>query len=75
MESSNPTLNNSIFTKARANLGSGQTMTVQGTVNKTFVLFGVLLLTAAWSWGAALQRRRGVPKIHGAGGRIGAPAL
>jgi uncharacterized YccA/Bax inhibitor family protein len=50
MESSNPTLNNSIITKARAAVGSGQTMTVQGTINKTFVLFGILFATAMWSW-------------------------
>jgi uncharacterized YccA/Bax inhibitor family protein len=52
---SNPTLNGSIFTKTRASLASsGQTMTVQGTINKTFLLFGILLLTAGWSWGSAL---------------------
>ena len=50
MESSNPTLNNEIFAKARATVGSGQTMTIQGTVNKTFILFGVLLLAASWAW-------------------------
>lgn len=50
MKSSNPTLNNSIFAKARAAVGSGETMTVQGTMNKTFILFGVLLLTALWGW-------------------------
>ena len=53
-QSSNPTLNGSIFAKARATVASsGQTMTVQGTVNKTFVLFGILLLTAIWSWSNA----------------------
>jgi len=52
-QSSNPTLNGGIFAKARAVVGSGQTMTIQGTVNKTFVLFGILLLTATWSWSTA----------------------
>ncbi len=28
----------------------GQTMTVQGTVNNTFILFFILLATAMWSW-------------------------
>ncbi len=50
MESSNPTLKGDIFSKARAVVGSGQTMTIQGTINKTFILFGVLLLAAGWSW-------------------------
>ncbi len=49
MESSNPTLNNKVFTEAKV-FGSGKTMTVQGTVNKAFVLLAVLLMTAGWSW-------------------------
>ncbi len=58
METSNPTLNSRIFEKARASLGSGQTMTVQGTINKTFMLFGILLLTAGWSWSNAMNPER-----------------
>ncbi len=50
MESSNPTLKGDIFSKARAVVGSGQTMTIQGTINKTFVLLAVLLLATGWSW-------------------------
>lgn len=50
MESSNPTLNGRIFEKARAALGSGATMTVQGTANKALILLGVLLFTAAWGY-------------------------
>ncbi len=55
MESSNPTLNERISSKARAALGSGATMTVQGTANKALVLLGVLLLTAGWSYNATYQ--------------------
>lgn len=58
METSNPTLNGGIFAKARAAVGSGQTMTVQGTVNKTFILFVILLLTAGWSWSNAFSSTR-----------------
>ncbi|MEI7998035.1 MAG: Bax inhibitor-1/YccA family protein [Candidatus Omnitrophota bacterium] len=58
MQSSNPTLNGGAFAKARAAIGSGQTMTVQGTVSKTFILFAVLLLTAFWSWGNAFSPER-----------------
>lgn len=53
MQSSNPTLNGKLMSKARASLTSGQTMTIQGTINKTFILFGVLMLTAIWSWNFA----------------------
>ena len=62
MESSNPTLNGGVFAKARASLASGQTMTVQGTVNKTFILFAVLILTATWSWSNAFSAQK-VPLI------------
>ncbi len=50
MESSNPTLKNDVFSNARAAIGSGQTMTIQGTINKTFILFALLLLVTGWSW-------------------------
>ena len=50
MESSNPTLKGDVFSNARAVVGSGQTMTVQGTINKTFILFALLLLATGWSW-------------------------
>jgi uncharacterized YccA/Bax inhibitor family protein len=52
MESSNPVLRNKVFENARVGLGQ-HSMTVQGTVNKTLILFGVLLLTAGWSWSMA----------------------
>ena len=58
METTNPTLNGNIFAKARASVGSSQTMTVQGTVNKTFILFAILLLTAGWSWMNAMNPER-----------------
>lgn len=58
METSNPTLNSNIFTKNRATVASGQTMTVQGTINKTMILFAVVLLTAGWSWSMALDPER-----------------
>lgn len=51
MESSNPVLNNKVFTNAK--VSGGQAMTVQGTVNKTFVLFGILMITAVWTWSKA----------------------
>lgn len=50
MRTSNPVLNNRAFEQT-GNFGMGQNMTIQGTVNKTFVLLGLLMLSATWVWG------------------------
>jgi len=47
--SSNPVLKNDIFTKA-GTVDPAQAMTIQGTVNKSLFLLGLVLLTAVWSW-------------------------
>ena len=49
MQSSNPTLNERTFGAARVGVGE-PAMTVQGTVNKTFILLAVLVVTAMWTW-------------------------
>ncbi len=49
MESSNPTLNERTFGAARVGVGM-PAMTVQGTVNKTFILLVILMATAMWTW-------------------------
>lgn len=49
MESSNPTLNEKTFGAARVGMGE-PAMTVQGTVNKTFILLAVLVAMATWAW-------------------------
>jgi uncharacterized YccA/Bax inhibitor family protein len=49
MESSNPTLNERTFGAARVGVGE-PAMTVQGTVNKTFILLAILVSTAMWTW-------------------------
>lgn len=49
MESSNPTLNERTFGAARVGIGE-PAMTVQGTVNKTFILLAVLVAAATWTW-------------------------
>jgi len=71
MQSSNPTLNSNIITKSRASLGSGQVMTVQGTVNKTFVLFGILFLTALWSWNYAANAQTQAALTGSGAGSVG----
>jgi len=50
MESSNPTLNERTFGAARVGVGQ-PAMTVQGTVNKTFILLAILVAAAMWTWG------------------------
>ncbi|MBN1870700.1 MAG: Bax inhibitor-1/YccA family protein [Candidatus Omnitrophica bacterium] len=54
MRSSNPALNAKVFDGA-GSFEVGETMTLQGTVNKTFVLLGLLVLSAAWVWGKIMQ--------------------
>jgi uncharacterized YccA/Bax inhibitor family protein len=54
MRTANPALNAKVFNNARG-LGGGETMTLQGTSNKTFVLLGLLILTASWVWGKVIQ--------------------
>lgn len=49
MRTSNPVLNNNAFEQAR-NLGVGENMSVEGTVNKCFVLFALMLMPASWIW-------------------------
>ncbi len=50
MRTSNPTLNDSVFRSHGRAIAAGDSMTVQGTVNKTGVLLLLVLLTAAWTW-------------------------
>ncbi|MDE2221843.1 MAG: Bax inhibitor-1/YccA family protein [Candidatus Omnitrophica bacterium] len=52
MESSNPTLNERAFGAARVGIGE-PAMTIQGTVNKTLILLGILMACAMWTWSQA----------------------
>lgn len=49
MRSGNPSLKKEAFEKFDT-VGSGQTMTIQGTVNKTLILMLLLLATFVYSW-------------------------
>ena len=53
MRTSNPALNERVFQGERAVLGD--TMTLQGTVNKTGVLLICVVATAAWTWNLFLH--------------------
>jgi uncharacterized YccA/Bax inhibitor family protein len=54
MRTSNPALNDQTFRGERAAFG-GESMTVQGTVNKTGILLICSILTAAWTWNIFLH--------------------
>ena len=49
MRSGNPSLNKDAFNKYDS-IGSGQTMTIGGTVNRTLILILLLLATFVYSW-------------------------
>jgi len=54
MESSNPTLNERTFGAARVGVGE-PAMTIQGTVNKSFILLAILMVCAMWTWAKAFN--------------------
>jgi uncharacterized YccA/Bax inhibitor family protein len=51
---SNPTLNENTFSGLPRATGADGAMTLQGTVNKSFLLLVVLLLAAFWPWSQSL---------------------
>ena len=52
--SSNPTLNPKFYSQARS-FGVGESMTIQGTVNKCFILLFLIFVSASWVWGKFMQ--------------------
>ncbi len=46
----NPTLSTKTFRKSAESAILTERMTLQGTLNKTYILFGLMLLTAAFTW-------------------------
>ncbi len=48
--SSNPVLGENAFSHVRYSAAQGQSMTVAGTVNRTFILLALATLTAGWTW-------------------------
>jgi uncharacterized YccA/Bax inhibitor family protein len=73
MRTSNPTLNDKVF--ERAGYGSGDSMTINGTVNKMGILLVLVLIPAAWMWNQVLgawepSQAMGPALIGGIGGFI-----
>jgi uncharacterized YccA/Bax inhibitor family protein len=52
MRTSNPALNDKTFSRGNVAAGEG-VMTIEGAVNRTIVLVGILLVTATFAWGRA----------------------
>ncbi len=52
MRTANPALNAGTFTGARA-VSEQETMTLQGTVNKTALLLALLVVASCWTWSQA----------------------
>lgn len=50
MKSSNPALGSNTFTGFGRTIDITNTMTIGGTINKTFILLLLVLLPAAWTW-------------------------
>ncbi|MBL7031584.1 MAG: Bax inhibitor-1/YccA family protein [Nitrospira sp.] len=50
MRTANPALNDKTFKNLPAAVDTDQAMSIQGTVNKTFVMLVLLVITASWTW-------------------------
>ncbi len=50
MRTANPALNTKTFQEYTSRADTAESMTIQGTVNKTAILLCCLLLTAGWTW-------------------------
>ncbi len=70
MRTANPALNDNTFKGYGRAIASGDTMTIQGTVNKTAVLLLLVLLTSAWTW-RLYYTATGSLMLWVAGGAIG----
>jgi uncharacterized YccA/Bax inhibitor family protein len=66
VKSSNPAFASSAFQNYDYAARGGQTMTVQGTVAKTFLMLGILSATAIWAWNEAGNRAMTPGLIGGA---------
>jgi len=69
MRTANPALNAKVFDQADSS-AIGGTMTLQGTINKTFILLVLLVISASWVWGKAVQP---ASVLEGAGATQGIP--
>ncbi len=57
MRTSNPVFNNTSFQVSAVGAGYGDTMTINGTVNKTGILLLCVLASALWTWSQFMATR------------------
>lgn len=71
MRTANPTLNEKVFIKSAEESYGETTMTIQGTVNKTFLLLLMVVVSASFTWKMFLES--GMPAVFPwmIGGAIG----
>lgn len=50
IRSGNPALRSNSFTKSRRGVDSDRAMTLEGTVNKSFIMLGLLVFSFSWAW-------------------------
>jgi uncharacterized YccA/Bax inhibitor family protein len=55
MRTGNPALHSQTFSRVEP-AARGEGMTINGTVNKTFIMLGILVLTSMWVWGKAMAQ-------------------
>ena len=69
MATSNPAFSKDMFPGYEQVFGvpASTTMTVQGTVGKTFVLLAILMATAAWAWNASAGQTLAIGMLAAAG--------
>jgi len=70
MRTANPALNANVFNQVGSPTVGG-TMTLQGTINKTFILLVLLVMSAAWVWGKVIQP---TSILEGSGATPGIPS-
>lgn len=63
IRTSNPALSRAAFQGVRS-FGSEDTMTIQGVVNKSFILLFLLILSASWVWNKAFQSTPFMGEAH-----------
>lgn len=63
MRTANPVLRNAPFRTGV--FGGGETMTVQGTVNKTLIALSILVVAAGWTWGQTVAGANVFPWMIG----------
>ncbi len=65
LKSSNPALSDKVFQKAAMSYADTESMTIKGTINKTFILLLLIILTASYTWSQFAVGANIMPFIYG----------